>query len=50
MYACVKEREKKQIKANWQFAITDARKKLNKHYKKVNSENEKFAEKTKWKI
>ena len=47
VYACVKEREKKQIKVNWQFSITDARKKLNKHYKKVNSENEKFAEKTK---
>jgi len=47
VYACVKEREKKQIKINWKFSITDARRKLNKHYKKVNPENEKFAEKSK---
>jgi len=45
VYACVNEREKKQIKINWQFSITDARRKLNRHYKKVNSDNEKFAEK-----
>lgn len=37
--ACVKERQEKRIKVSWQFSITDARKKLNRHYSKVNSEN-----------
>lgn len=45
VYACVNERERKQIKINWKFSITDARRKLNKHYVKVNSGNEKFAQK-----
>lgn len=45
VYACVNEREKKQIKINWKFSITDARRKLNRHYVKVNSDNEKFAQK-----
>lgn len=36
---CVKEREKKEIKINWTFSITDARQKMNRHYKKVNPEN-----------
>lgn len=40
--ACVKERQEKQIKINWQFSITDARKKLNRHYAKVNPENSKY--------
>ena len=39
---CVNERQEKQIKVTWQFSITDARKKLNRHYSKVNSENEKY--------
>jgi len=40
----VKEREKKQIKISWQFSINDARKKMNRHYVKVNSENSVFTE------
>lgn len=35
----VKKREQKQIKVSWQFSITDARKKLNRHYAEVNQEN-----------
>ena len=35
----VKERTAKQIKINWQFSIESARKKLNRHYEKVNPEN-----------
>lgn len=38
----VKEREEKQIKVNWQFSITDARKKMNRHYVAVNQENQKY--------
>lgn len=33
------EREKKQVKINWQFSIETARTKLSRHYEKVNSEN-----------
>lgn len=40
----VNERQQKQIKVNWQFSITDARKKLNRHYVKVNPENLKYQE------
>ena len=40
--AYFKERTKKAIKIDWQFSREKARKKLNKHYKKVNSENEKY--------
>lgn len=40
----VKEREQKQIKVSWQFSITDARKKLNRHYVDVNQENLKYKE------
>lgn len=40
----VKERQQKQIKVDWQFSITDARKKLNRHYANVNSENLKYKE------
>lgn len=36
------EREKKAIKINWQFSIETARTKLNRHYKKVNSENAEY--------
>lgn len=37
----VKERQQKQIKISWKFSITDARRKMNRHYAKVNSENTK---------
>lgn len=40
----VKEREQKQIKVNWQFSITDARRKLNRYYADVNQENLKYKE------
>ena len=42
--AIVKERSAKQIKISWQFSIEKARKKLNRHYEKVNSENIKYKE------
>lgn len=42
--AIVKERRAKQIKFDWQFSIEKARKKLNRHYEKVNSENIKYKE------
>jgi hypothetical protein len=35
----VKERSDKKIKINWSFSITDARKKRNRLYNKVNTEN-----------
>lgn len=38
----VKERNDKKIKINWTFSITDARKKMNRLYKKVNSSNTRF--------
>jgi hypothetical protein len=40
--AIVKEREKKAIKIDWQFSIESARKKLNRHYRQVNSGNAKY--------
>jgi hypothetical protein len=40
----VKERNDKKIKVEWQFSIQKARTKLNRHYKKVNVENEKNIE------
>jgi len=40
----VVERNKKQIKINWQFSIQSARDKLNRHYADVNVANEKFNE------
>ena len=40
--ACVKERQEKQISISWQFSITDARKKMNRHYVTVNPENQKY--------
>lgn len=42
--AIVKERVEKQIKIDWQFSIEKARKKLNRHYEKVNQENDKYQE------
>jgi hypothetical protein len=40
--AIVKEREKKAIQIDWQFSIQSARKKLNRHYQRVNSNNAKY--------
>ena len=40
----VKERSEKQIKINWQFSIQHARTKMNRHYNKVNQDNQKFKE------
>lgn len=40
----VKVRNDKQIKIDWQFSIPKARKKLNRHYQKVNSSNQKFVQ------
>jgi transposase len=40
---CVKERQEKQIKIEWKFDLTAARKKMNRHYSKVNSENVKYS-------
>lgn len=42
--AIVKERSEKRILINWQFSIEKARKKLNRHYQKVNQENDKYQE------
>ena len=36
----MQERNDQAIKIDWQFSITDARKKLKRHYSKVNSANE----------
>jgi hypothetical protein len=38
----VKEREEKAIKIDWQFSIKSARKKLNRHYQQVNTDNAKY--------
>jgi len=40
--ACVKERQQNEIKINWQFDITAARRKMNRHYVKLNKDNLKF--------
>jgi len=40
--AIIKERSEKQVKINWQFSIETAREKLNRHYKEVNPENDKY--------
>lgn len=42
--ALAKERSEKEIKINWQFSLETARTKLNRHYEKVNQENEKYLE------
>ena len=42
--ALIAERDRKQIKINWQFSIQSARKKLNSHYSGVNSDNTVFQE------
>jgi hypothetical protein len=42
--AIVKERTEKKVLIDWQFSIEKARKKLNRHYEKVNLENNKYKE------
>jgi transposase len=42
--AIVKERTKNKVLIDWQFSIEKARKKLNRHYEKVNQENDKYQE------
>jgi|SRR5215204_301765 len=42
--AIVKERTEKQIKIDWQFSVEKARRKLNRHYETVNSDNSKYQE------
>lgn len=42
--ALVAQRKADQIKINWQFSVQSARSKLNSHYVKIQSENEKFKE------
>jgi hypothetical protein len=37
--ALVKERNEEQSKVEWQFSLTQAREKLNRHYEKVNTKN-----------
>ena len=40
--AIIQERTEKQVKIKWQFSIESARTKLNRHYQKVNLNNQKF--------
>ena len=40
--AVVKEREEKAIKIDWQFSITSARSKLNRHYRQVHADNAQY--------
>ncbi len=42
--AIVKEREEKSIKIEWQFSISSARTKLNRHYEQVQVENIRYKE------
>jgi hypothetical protein len=42
LMANVKERQKKKIKIDWQFSITSARQKLNRHYCQVQTKNSKY--------
>jgi len=42
--AIVKERTENKVLIDWQFSIEKARKKLNRHYEKVNQENDKYQE------
>ena len=44
LMANVKERQKKKIKIDWQFSITSAREKLNRHYSQVQPRNSKYQE------
>lgn len=40
--ALVRERDEKRIRINWQFSIPDARHTMNRHYRRVHPDNEKF--------
>ena len=42
--ALVKERAEKKIRINWQFSIETARTRLNKHYTRVNANNNQYKE------
>jgi hypothetical protein len=42
--ALLKERSAKGIKIHWQFSIAAARSKLNKHYTRVNADNQQYQE------
>jgi len=42
--AIVKERTENKVLIDWQFSIEKARKKLNRHYEKINQENDKYHE------
>jgi hypothetical protein len=42
LMANVKERQKRKIKIDWQFSITSARQKLNRHYSQVQPKNSKY--------
>lgn len=42
--ALLKERSDKAIKIHWQFSITAARAKFNKHYTRINAANKQYAE------
>jgi hypothetical protein len=42
LMANVKERQNKKIKIDWQFSITSAREKLNRHYSQVQPKNSKY--------
>ena len=42
VFACVKESTRKGIKIDWQFDISSARSKMNRHYVKSNAVNEKY--------
>lgn len=42
--ALLKERSEKQVKIHWQFSLTAARTKLNRHYEKTHPENCKYKE------
>ena len=40
--AIINERHEKRLKIHWQFTLDAARGKLNRHYRKVNSDNQKY--------
>jgi len=42
--ALIAERDAQRIKINWQFSVKSARNKLNRHYVRVNSSNDKYKE------
>jgi hypothetical protein len=38
----IRKRSEKKLKVNWKFSITDARRKLNRHYRRVKEDNKKY--------